>query len=215
MLVVHEGQLMVEEKGIYSVEKFLVARRQMYWQVYLHKTVLAAEKMLVKIIERVRAIYSARDTQLVTLSPIDFFLGDFNGKMDTAALEKFCAIDDHDVMHAIKRWSHHPDKILSLLCTRFLNRQLYKARIQAEPFDEDYIRIKKQETINQFGIDPADIDYFCFTGEATNTLYQTRDERINILFKDGTVTDISRIENALIQQNLSAAVKKFYICLLT
>jgi hypothetical protein len=118
-------------------------------------------------------------------------------------------------MHAIKRWSHHPDKILSLLCTRFLNRQLYKARIQAEPFDEDYIRIKKQETINQFGIDPADIDYFCFTGEATNTLYQTRDERINILFKDGTVTDISRIENALIQQNLSAAVKKFYICLLT
>jgi HD superfamily phosphohydrolase len=215
MLVVHEGQLMVEEKGIYSVEKFLVARRQMYWQVYLHKTVLAAEKMLVKIIERVRAIYSATDAQLVTLSPIDFFLGDFNGKMDTTALEKFCAVDDHDVMHAIKRWSHHPDKILSLLCTRFLNRQLYKARIQAEPFDEDYVRIKKGQAGLQFGIDQADIDYFCFTGEATNTLYQTRDERINILFKDGTVTDISRIENALIQQNLSAAVKKFYICLLT
>jgi HD superfamily phosphohydrolase len=88
MLVVHEGQLMVEEKGIYSVEKFLVARRQMYWQVYLHKTVLSAEKMLVKIMERVRAIYSAGDKQLVTLSPIDFFLGDFNGRMDTAALEQ-------------------------------------------------------------------------------------------------------------------------------
>jgi len=215
MLVVHEGQLMVEEKGIYSVEKFLVARRQMYWQVYLHKTVLSAEKMLVKIMERVRAIYSPADKQLVTLSPIDFFLGDFNGKMDTAALEKFCAVDDHDVMHAIKRWSKHPDKILSLLCTRFLNRQLYKARIQAEPFDEDYIRIKKEQAIQQFCIDPVDIGYFCFTGEATNTLYQTKDERINILFKDGTVTDISRIENALIQQNLSAAVKKFYICLLT
>ncbi len=215
MLVVHEGQLMVEEKGIYSVEKFLVARRQMYWQVYLHKTVLSAEKMLVKIMERVRAIYSVADKQLVTLSPIDFFLGDFNGKMDTAALEKFCAVDDHDVMHAIKRWSKHPDKILSLLCTRFLNRQLYKARIQAEQFDEDYIRTKKEQAIQQFCIDPVDIGYFCFTGEATNTLYQTKDERINILFKDGTVTDISRIENALIQQNLSAAVKKFYICLLT
>jgi HD superfamily phosphohydrolase len=215
MLVVHEGQLMVEEKGIYSVEKFLVARRQMYWQVYLHKTVLSAEKMLVKIMERVRAIYSAGDKQLVTLSPIDFFLGDFNGRMDTAALEKFCSVDDHDVMHAIKRWSKHPDKILSLLCTRFLNRQLYKARIQAEPFDEDYIQTKKEQAIAQFCINPVDIDYFCFTGEATNTLYQTKDERINILFKDGTVTDISRIENALIQQNLSAAVKKFYICLLT
>ncbi|MEO7530197.1 MAG: HD domain-containing protein [Sediminibacterium sp.] len=215
MLVVHEGQLMVEEKGIYSVEKFLVARRQMYWQVYLHKTVMAGEKMLVKILERVRHIYTNTDAQLVTLSDLDFFLGKFDGKMDSEALEKFCAIDDHDVMHAIKRWSKHPDKILSLLCTRFLNRQLYKARIQAEPFDEAFIKAKKEQAIQQFGIDAADIDYLCFTGEATNTLYQTKDERINILFKDGTVTDISRIDNALIQQNLSAAVKKFYICLLT
>ena len=215
MLVVHEGQLMVEEKGIYSVEKFLVARRQMYWQVYLHKTVLAAEKMLVKIIERVRDIYSKADTALITLSELDFFLGAFSGKMDTVALEKFCAIDDHDVMHAIKRWSKHPDKILSLLCQRFLDRKLYKARIQSEPFEELYIHQKQQETIAQFGINPADIQYLCFTGEATNTLYQTKDERINILFKDGTVSDISQIDNALIDQNLSAPVKKFYICLLT
>jgi HD superfamily phosphohydrolase len=215
MLVVHEGQLMVEEKGIYSVEKFLVARRQMYWQVYLHKTVMAAEKMLVKILERVRHIYSETDNRLITLSELDFFLGKFNGEMDETALGKFCSIDDHDVMHAIKCWSKHPDKILSLLCTRFLNRRLYKARIQAEPFDEVFVKAKKEQAIQQFGIDPVDIDYLCFTGEATNTLYQTKDERINILFKDGTVTDISRIENALIHQNLSAAVKKFYICLLT
>jgi HD superfamily phosphohydrolase len=215
MLVVHNGQLMVEEKGIYSVEKFLVARRQMYWQVYLHKTVMAAEKMLVKILERVRAIYHENDELLGTLSSLDFFLGKFDGEMNAAALEKFCSIDDHDVMHAIKRWSKHPDKILSLLCTRFLNRRLYKARIQAEPFEAGYVQKKKAEVAAQFGIGPEDADYLCFTGEATNTLYQTKDERINILFKDGTVTDISSIENALIQQNLSAAVKKFYICLLT
>lgn len=215
MLVVHNGQLMVEEKGIYSVEKFLVARRQMYWQVYLHKTVLAAEKMLVKILERVRDIYSKTDTALCTQSELDFFLGEFDGTMNTAALEKFCAIDDHDVMHALKRWSHHPDKILSLLCRRFLARQLYKARIQAEPFEEAFIRQKEEQAIQQFGIDPANSQYLCFTGEATNTLYQTIDERIDILFKDGTVKDISRIENALIDQNLSAPVKKFYICLLT
>ena len=215
MLVVHEGQLMVEEKGIYSVEKFLVARRQMYWQVYLHKTVLAAEKMLVKILERVREIFTKNDAALATQSELDFFLGEFDGEMDTASLEKFCSIDDHDVMHAIKRWSHHPDKILSLLCSRFLDRRLYKVRLQAEPFDTDFIREKEVQSIKRFGIDPADIHYLCFTGEATNTMYQTRDERINILFKEGTVQDISRIENALIHQNLSAPVKKFYICMLT
>ncbi len=215
MLVVHNGQLMVEEKGIYSVEKFLVARRQMYWQVYLHKTVMAAEKMLVKILERVRHIYKEEDKELVTLSELDFFLGKFDGEMNTAALEKFCAIDDHDVMHAIKRWSKHPDKILSLLCSRFLDRKLYKARIQAEPFAESLVQAKREEVAAKFGVGMEDIHYLCFTGEATNTLYQTKDERINILFKDGTVTDISSIENALIQQNLSAAVKKFYICSLT
>ena len=215
MLVVHDSQLMVEEKGIYSVEKFLVARRQMYWQVYLHKTVLAAEKMLVKILERVREIYTSEDTQLVTLSELDFFLGAFNGQMDKAVIEKFCAIDDHDVMHAIKRWSKHPDKILSLLCTRFLNRQLYKARIQSEPFEESFVQAKKETVKKQFGIEEADVDYLCFTGEATNTLYQSKDEQINILFKDGSVKDISKIDNALIHQNLSAPVKKFYICLLT
>lgn len=215
MLVVHEGQLLVEEKGIYSVEKFLVARRQMYWQVYLHKTVLAAEKMLVKILERVREIYTAADEQLVTLSALDFFLGSFQGEMTDTALAQFCAIDDHDVMHAVKRWSHHPDKILSLLCRRFLNRELYKARIQSEPFDPAYMAEKKAAAARQFGIQDADIHYLCFNGEASNTLYQTRDERINILFKDGTVKDISQIDNALIHQNLSSPVKKFYICLLT
>ena len=215
MLVVHEGQLLVEEKGIYSVEKFLVARRQMYWQVYLHKTVLAAEKMLVKILERVREIYTAADQQLVTLSELDFFLGSFNGNMDDAALEKFCAIDDHDVMHAVKRWAKHTDPVLSLLCQRFLNRQLYKVRIQSEPFDPIYMRDKKSAVISRFGITESQADYLCFNGEASNTLYQTRDERINILFKDGSVKDISQIDNALIHQNLSAPVKKFYICLLT
>src|ERR1700750_3254093 len=109
----------------------------------------------------------------------------------------------------------HPDKVLSLLCRRFLNRQLYKTRLQAEPFPAEFIREKEAQTMEKFGIDAADLPYLCFTGEATNTLYQTRDEMINILFRDGTVTDISRVENALIDQKLSAQVKKFYICLLT
>ena len=215
MLTVHNGQLMIEEKGIYSVEKFLVARRQMYWQVYLHKTVLAAEKMLVKILERVRSIYRSDDLTLQTQSGLDFFLGNFNGQMNDASLDLFCSLDDHDIMHALKRWAKHPDKILSLLCTRFLNRQLYKSRVQADAFDTDFVRAKEKQASEQFGIPLADIHYVCFTGEATNTLYQTVDERINILFRDGEVKDISQVDNALIHQNLSAPVKKNYICLLT
>lgn len=215
MLMVHEGQLMIEEKGIYSVEKFLVARRQMYWQVYLHKTVLAAERMLVKILERVREIYQPTDTALQTQSAIDFFLGGFAGHMNDDTLDLFCSLDDHDIMHALKRWSKHPDAILSLLCTRFLNRRLYKSRIQAEPFDPSWVKAKEKEAAEKFGIGLASIHYLCFTGEATNTLYQTVDERINILFRDQTIKDISQVDNALIHQNLSAPVKKNYICLLT
>ena len=212
MLVVVDGQLMIEEKGIYSVEKFLVARRQMYWQVYLHKTVLSAEKMLVKILERARSLYTSNDAAMQTGSALDYFLGTFNGTMDAHALAQFCALDDHDIMHAIKRWSTHPDKVLSLLCSRFLSRQLYKTTIQSEPFLPATIAAKQKQSLDAFELDSSEVDYVCFTGEATNTLYQTKDERINILFKDGSIKDISLIDNALIHQNLSAAIKKNYIC---
>ena len=212
MLVVVDGQLMIEEKGIYSVEKFLVARRQMYWQVYLHKTVLSAEKMLVKILERARSLYTSNDAAMQTGSALDYFLGTFNGTMDAHALAQLCALDDHDIMHAIKRWSTHPDKVLSLLCSRFLSRQLYKTTIQSEPFLPATIAAKQKQSLDAFELDPSEVDYVCFTGEATNTLYQTKDERINILFKDGSIKDISLIDNALIHQNLSAAIKKNYIC---
>lgn len=212
MLIVVDGQLMIEEKGIYSVEKFLVARRQMYWQVYLHKTVLSAEKMLVKILERARSLYTSTDAAMQTGSALDYFLGTFNGTMDAHALAQFCALDDHDIMHAIKRWSVHPDKVLSLLCSRFLNRKMYKTTIQSEPFLPATIAAKQKESLNAFNVDASEVDFVCFTGEASNTLYQTKDERINILFKDGSIKDISSIDNALIHQNLSAAVKKNYIC---
>ncbi|HJV19111.1 MAG TPA: HD domain-containing protein [Sediminibacterium sp.] len=215
MLTVKDGQLMVEEKAIYSVEKFLVSRRQMYWQVYLHKTVLSAEKMLVKILERVRAIYDKNDDALATRSSLDYFLGDFRGEMNDHALAQFCLLDDFDVISGVKRWSLHPDKVLSLLCNSFLNRRLYKSRIQAEPFSVEFIQEKQALAVSRFGIEPEEAHYLCFTGIATNTAYQPREEKINILYKDGTVKDITEVDNTLIQQNLSSQVKKFYICLLT
>ena len=214
MLTVHHGQLMIEEKGIYSVEKFLVARRQMYWQVYLHKTVLSAEKMLVKIIQRVRDIYPDYRESLATGSEIDYFLGEFSLPMTKASIERFCLMDDFDVISAIKKWSRHSDKVLSLLCSRMLNREIYKTSIQSTPFEERFITDKLTQTMKKFGVSKEEAAYLCFTGIASNTTYQSKEEKINILYKDGNVKDITEVDNSMIQQNLSSPVKKFYICLL-
>lgn len=212
MLHVHDGQLMVEEKGIYSVEKFLVARRQMYWQVYLHKTVLASEKMLVKIMERVRELYPELGNELSINQPLDFFFNGFSGKMTTTALENFCRLDDTDILFAVKKWASFPDKILSLLCTSLLNRKLYKTRLQTQPFGIDEIAEMEKETGARFGVEKKDLHYFIFTGETANTTYTPEHERILIIFKNGNVKNIAEIDNPLIHQTLSMPVKKFYIC---
>ncbi len=212
MLTVHNGELMVEEKGIYSIEKFLVARRQMYWQVYLHKTVLAAEKILINILKRVRELHNNGDKNLITGTVTDYFLFEFNGKMNEAVLKKFCELDDIDFSFAVKKWCHHSDFVLSELCTRILNRELLKIKLQSEPFDEKIIHQKLIDAKVQLNIDDSLVSYFVFTGEAVNTLYRTEDERINILFKDNTVKDISTIDDPLIHQTISSPVKKFYIC---
>jgi HD superfamily phosphohydrolase len=214
MLTVHNGQLMVEEKGLYSVEKFLVARRLMYWQVYLHKTVLAAEKMIIKIIERAREIYTPSANGLKLSSTLDYFFENFTN-MNEEALQKFCLLDDVDIMYAIKQWSNHPDIILSTLCKSLLNRHLYKSKLQTEPFDEEKISDAKKMIAEKFGISIKDASYFIFTGQAVNTTYQLEDEQINIISKNGTYNDISEVADPLIHKTLSMPVKKFYICQLT
>ncbi|TDH19832.1 HD domain-containing protein [Segetibacter sp. 3557_3] len=211
MLTVYEGELLVEEKGIYSIEKFLIARRLMYWQVYLHKTVLVSEKMLVNIVRRVRQINHKSDSRLVTNTPMDYFLRDFE-TMNDEALTEFCTLDDYDFMHAVKTWSRHPDPVLHLLCTKILNRDLLKIRVQAEPFEENEVQQKLAYACHNLNVSEDDGKYFVFTGIAANTMYSTKDERINILFKDGTIKDISEIDNALIHKTLASPIKKFYIC---
>ncbi|MGI8634992.1 MAG: HD domain-containing protein, partial [Segetibacter sp.] len=212
MMNVKGGELLVEEKGIYSIEKFLIARRLMYWQVYLHKTVLVAEKMLIKIVERVRVIFSKNKEALPTGTSIDFFLNEFDGKMDEKAIQNFVRLDDFDFMHAVKSWSRHSDKVLSILCQGILDRKLLKIKLQAEPFMKDLIQQKRDEICQKLNFSVEEAAFFVFTGEAVNTMYKTSDERINILFKDGNVKDISQVDNALIHKTLSSTVKKFYIC---
>jgi len=215
MLTVHNGQLMVEEKAIYSIEKFLVSRRLMYWQVYLHKTVLSAERMLVKIIQRAKELIASGIKTEAATSALNYFLQNPSTSHKTDEhLDTFCSLDDFDVMATVKNWMDHPDKILSILCGGLVDRKLYKVKLQANAFEDSFVNEKKKELINRFSISKEEADYFVFTGEAINTTYNPEDERINILFKDGSVKDISKVDNALIHQHLSSPVKKHYICYL-
>jgi HD superfamily phosphohydrolase len=213
MLTVHEGELMVEEKAIYSIEKFLVSRRLMYWQVYLHKTVLSAEKMLVNIVGRAKELIGS-DQEVRCSSPVlDFFLQHFNRNMAIEDhLDQFCLLDDYDVMGTIKNWQFHPDPILSDLCRCLVNRHLFKVKLQGEPIADSLVRDLTETIARQMHITPQEARYYVLTGETVNTTYNPADERINILFKDGRIKDISGVDNALIHQTLSSPVKKFYIC---
>ena len=212
MLTVHEGELMIEEKGIYTTEKFLVSRRLMYWQVYLHKTVLSAEKMLIKIVERAKDLISLGTEVHAASLTLEFFLQNPQRAEPIGKhLDKFCLLDDYDLLATIKNWMFHPDKILSLLCRSLVNRRLFKVKLQIEAFDRDWVEEKRNELCN---ITKEESGYFLLEGQAENTTYDPYDERINILFKDGTVKDISDVDNALIHHNLADPVKKFYICYL-
>jgi HD superfamily phosphohydrolase len=215
MLAVANNELTVEEKGIYSIEKFLVSRRLMYWQVYLHKTVLSAEKMLVRIIERARELIARGVEVTAATETLNFFL--MNNYLEEPIeqhLDKFCLLDDYDVLSTIKNWMMHPDKVLSKLCSGLVERKLFKVKLQAEPFNAEFVQEKKMKAMKQLGLNEAEADYFVLVGEAINTTYDPNDERINILFKDGSLKDISEVDNALIHHNLAIPVKKFYICYL-
>ncbi|WP_462248963.1 HD domain-containing protein [Ferruginibacter sp.] len=205
MLAVHNGELMVEEKAIYSIEKFLVARRLMYWQVYLHKTVLCAEQMLQQIIKR------AKQIEAVAPMPLNKLINEPESKITIA---EFCGLDDYDVLAAIKAWSTHEDKVLSTLCKGIINRQLLKVKYYAEPVDKNLIAEKTTEAGIKLNISKEEAAFLVFTGEAVSSTYNFDDEHIYILFKDGSVKDISEVDNALINQNMKGKIKKYYICYL-
>ncbi len=213
MLTVQDGELMVEEKAIYSIEKFLLSRRLMYWQVYLHKTVVSAEMTMVRIIRRAKELIKAGVELRATTAELDYFLQRPNQAFDPKQdLNRFCRLDDHDVMSTIKNWAQHTDLVLSELCGRVIERRLLKIRLQADPVDPALLKEKQVAVRERYGVSADEAAYLAFTGEASNTLYNPGDERIRILFKDGMVRDISEVDHALIQQGLSGRVKKHYIC---
>lgn len=208
MLCVHEGRLMVEEKAIYSIEKFLVARRLMYWQVYLHKTVLSAENMLVKIIERAKQTGARSPSRY-----LDWFLHAAPAMEKTAEwLNNFCYLDDVDVLLSVKAWMQHDDPVLRLMCTMLMERRLYRTVFVSEDEQAALVQQKRKEACLSWGISEENGHYLAFDGIAENSTYKVNDEQIHILFKNGTVKQISEVENALVHQSIAAPVRKHYIC---
>lgn len=212
MLTVRDNELVVEEKGINSVEKFLLSRRLMYWQVYRHKTVVASENMLVKIIERAQLLFEQKNEQVKTGALLDNFLSNPNINIEDLSLNDYCNLDDTDIMHAIKKWQYHADPVLSLLCKGLLNRKCFKCQIQSEPIEDQQWISALNKTRNKYALSEQDLAFLCFKGTVSNTLYKNDNETIKILLKTGEIANISAIQNALIVESLSAPVKKFYIC---
>lgn len=214
MLNVADDQLVVESKGIYSIEKFIVSRRLMYWQVYLHKTVLSAEFMLVNILKRAKWLAESNVALFGSPALQDFLfhnygLEDFQSKPEL--LDKFARLDDFDIMGAIKVWTDHEDRVLSLLSKKLMDRNLFKIRLQDEPIKESEIREKEEEISKMLGISSEDANYFVISQEIDNSAYKKAAENIKIQFKDGTIKDAAEASDHLNLSALSETVTKHFI----
>lgn len=215
MLDVHEGELVIEAKGIYSIEKFLIARRLMYWQVYLHKTVLSAEQMLRKIIQRARALVGAGQSLFATPA-FSYFLersaGGLKNKSAQEILDPYTQLDDYDVMASIKAWQYANDKLLRLLSNKMINRHLFRVSLQQNAFDDGHKDKLVQAAGNIFGLTREDASYLVVSDKTSNHAYSLETDRINILYKDGTVKDVASASDQLNISVLSQPVVKYYLC---
>ena len=215
MLYVKDDELVVEEKGIYSIEKFIVARRLMYWQVYLHKTVIAAETTLINILKRAKEL-SEKGVKLFATPNLSYFLQNKISKDEfrngNESIERFTSLDDFDIMASIKVWKECDDKVLSLLCTMMTNRRLPKIVIQKEAFTKQEITKQKQITAAKLEISEEEAGYFVYTGNVQNDAYKEDGDSINIYRKDGTVVDIAEASDNYNIRALENTVTKFYLC---
>tara|TARA_B100001059_G_scaffold13410_1_gene10772 strand:- start:14781 stop:16010 length:1230 start_codon:yes stop_codon:yes gene_type:complete len=212
MMVVVDDQLAFEEKSIFSIEKFLMARRLMYWQVYLHKTSLSAEFLLTRVLERVRFCYQNVYKPQAS-DPLAYFLSrnDLNSNLTIDQLENFLLLDDSDVIQGLKSWQNHEDKILTKISDMLVNRNLLKIKIQDEPFElqaaeSKYLRLKN------YGLSEEDYRYFVFTGEISNQTYVPQDKQIWILTKNGSLKELQEVDAFFNSEELSRIQKKYYLC---
>jgi hypothetical protein len=215
MLDVRNGNLVLEEKGIYSVEKFIVARRLMYWQVYLHKTVVAAEFMLIHALRRAKFLVKNGET-LFASPTLQYFLEtdlDLDAfRSDASILDKFANLDDYDILGALKVWQFHKDQILSILSNRLVNRRLFKIEISKEKFSHERVQLEKEMVKNQLNISDEEVNYFVYTDRLTNNAYNQNKQSINLLMKNNEIIDLSKASDNLNISALASPVEKFFIC---
>ncbi|WP_113660895.1 HD domain-containing protein [Pedobacter nanyangensis] len=215
MFNVVDDQLVVEEKGIYSVEKFLIARRLMYWQVYLHKTVIAGEQLLVKILERAKALTSRGQVLFATPALQHFLQNDVSSANffeEDLHLAQFAKLDDQDIYASIKVWADNDDHILAKLCRMLSARQLYKVEISNEPPDPERVEKLALRTAQALDVGEDDLSYFVFTDTITNRAYNAESSNINILMKNGTLSDIAKASDLSNLESLDRTVKKYILC---
>lgn len=212
MLNVRNDELVVEEKGLYSVEKFLIARRLMYWQVYLHKTSVAAEQILIRLLNRAKEL--VQQGQKLTMSTaLAFFVKNKISKdnFSQEVLEMFARLDDTDIISAMKECQFYPDAVLSKLSKMLLNRDLPKIKVRLNDFEEQKIKRLQKLSLAK-GIDEKDMKYFVFTGVMTNRAYNPEKEIIKILTKNGRVVELSKTSEAINLEPLSQVTERYYIC---
>ena len=214
MMAVKDDQLVIEEKGIYSIENFLSARRLMYWQVYLHKTTVSAEKMLINLIQRAKKLAQDGRTFFVTEEMAYFMsqevsLADF--KADSSLLKKFLQLDDFDIWGAIKLWKNDPDYVLRNISQMFLTRKLFKINLVNEPFSSEEIEHLRTKAQKKLSVPDEDLGYFFSTGTISNYGYLEKD-RISILTKKGEVVDVATAADLPNIKIMSKMVEKHYVC---
>ena len=215
MLDVVDDKIVVEHKGIYSIESFLHSRRIMYWQVYLHKTVLVAERLLMNILKRAKEVSEIE--ALFATPALDYFLkNDIDDKAfddNSTALQNYAILDDYDILAAIKMWAYNAkDNVLRDLSNRLINRRFFKIEYSDKEFTATRLKKLKRETQLQLGISDVDISYYVFTDHTSNYMYSNTEGSIDILFKDGKVKDIANVSEQLSVAKLKKPIRKYFIC---
>ena len=212
MMVVVDDQLAFEEKSLYSIEKFLMARRLMYWQVYLHKTSLSAEFLLIRILERVRYCYQ-NSSPPDSSDPFRYFLSrkGLNTSLTALQLKKFLLLDDSDIIQGLKTWQVDKDKVLSKTSGLLINRDLLKIKVQDEPFDQNLID-RKYKRLKNYGLSEENYKYFVFTGVISNQTFVPQDKEILIMTKKGKLKRLQEVDAFFNSEELSRIQQKYFLC---
>lgn len=215
MLDVKDDELVVDAKGIYSIEKFIIARRLMYWQVYLHKTVISAEKLLIHILSRAKELAAAGEELFSSPAFREFLYHRHHADSfvkNKQILDTFSALDDNDIFLSAKVWQQHDDKVLSMLCRKLVNRDLFRIELRDKPFDPAQVEKVQREAGALLGLEKKEAAYFAFTGSIANNAYNPKSDKIKLLYKDGSTADIADAADQLNISALSTPVEKYFLC---